>query len=107
MLKHRKSWTEDDQQMNSRCRRSRGSTISAWRPTTAWWRPTTPPKKRSWKHSPANDYACVVIGGGLRHESLLELFENVVNLIRRHAPGAAIAFGGAEDIAEAALRWLR
>jgi hypothetical protein len=54
-----------------------------------------------------DDYACVVIGGGLRHESQLELFENVVNLIRRHAPGAAIAFGGAEDIAEAALRWLR
>jgi hypothetical protein len=35
------------------------------------------------------------------------LFEDVVNFIRRYAPGAAIAFGDAEDIAEAALRWLR
>ena len=52
------------------------------------------------------DHACVVIGGGLRDESLLVLFEQVVNLIRQHAPGAAIAFGNAEDIAEAALRWL-
>src|SRR5215470_19576032 len=40
-----------------------------------------------------NDYACVVIGGGIRkHEPLLEFFEKVVNLVRQHAPGAAIAF---------------
>jgi len=39
------------------------------------------------------DYACVVIGGGLRKpDDMLELFERVINLIRRHAPGAAIAF---------------
>ena len=55
------------------------------------------------------DYACVVIGGGIRkHEPLLGLFENVVNLVRRLAPGAAIAFNsGPEDTADAALRWLR
>jgi hypothetical protein len=55
------------------------------------------------------DYACVVIGGGIRkHEPLLELFENVVNLVRQHAPGAAIAFNSSpEDTADAALRWLR
>nr|WP_221473142.1 hypothetical protein [Planomonospora venezuelensis] len=55
------------------------------------------------------DYACVVIGGGIRkHEPLLELFERVVNLVRRHAPDAAIAFNsGPEDCADAALRWLR
>ncbi|WP_372661202.1 hypothetical protein [Amycolatopsis kentuckyensis] len=54
-------------------------------------------------------YACVVIGGGIRtHEPLLELFERVVNLVRRHAPDAAIAFGGSpEDCADAAVRWLR
>lgn len=50
----------------------------------------------------------VVVGGGLRKpEALLELFERVVNLIRREAPKAAIAFntsGG--DSVEAALRWL-
>lgn len=54
-------------------------------------------------------YACVVIGGGLRtHEPLLELFEQVVDLVRRHAPDAAIAFNSSpEDCADAALRRLR
>lgn len=50
----------------------------------------------------------VVIGGGIRKpEPLLPLFEHVVNLVRRHAPEAAIAFntsGG--DSVEAAKRWL-
>jgi hypothetical protein len=56
-----------------------------------------------------DDYACVVVGGGIRkHEPLLELFEKVVNLVRQHAPGAAIAFNSSpEDTADAALRWLR
>ncbi|WP_245681610.1 hypothetical protein [Actinomadura kijaniata] len=55
------------------------------------------------------EYACVVIGGGIRkHEPLLEFFEKVVNLVRRHAPDAAIAFNSTpEDTADAALRWLR
>lgn len=54
------------------------------------------------------DHACVVIGGGIRtHEPLLELFEKVVNLVRRHAPDAPIAFNRSpEDCADAALRWL-
>ena len=50
----------------------------------------------------------VVVGGGIRKaEQLLPLFEQIVNLIRRHAPQAAIAFntsGG--DSVEAAERWL-
>ncbi len=38
-------------------------------------------------------YDCVVVGGGIRKpEPLLELFEAVINLIRLHAPRAAIAF---------------
>jgi hypothetical protein len=55
-----------------------------------------------------HEYACVVVGGGIRkHEPLLDLFEKVVNLVRQHAPGAAIAFNNApDDTAEAALRWL-
>lgn len=55
-----------------------------------------------------NDYACVVIGGGIRkHEPLLWLFENTVNLVHRHAPNAAIAFNSTPvDTADAALRWL-
>lgn len=54
-------------------------------------------------------YACVVIGGGVRkHEPLLEFFEKVINLVRQHAPGAAIAFDRTpDDCADAALRWLR
>ena len=50
----------------------------------------------------------VVIGGGIRRpEPLLPLFEQVVNLVRRRAPQAAIAFntsGG--DSLVAAKRWL-
>ncbi|MFF4367070.1 hypothetical protein [Streptomyces sp. NPDC001594] len=50
----------------------------------------------------------VVVGGGIRKtEQLLLLFEQTLNLIRRHAPQAAIAFntsGG--DSVEAARRWL-
>jgi hypothetical protein len=54
------------------------------------------------------DFACVVIGGGIRKdEPLLGLFERVVNLVREHAPNAAIAFNSTpDDMADAALRWL-
>jgi hypothetical protein len=57
----------------------------------------------------SGDYGCVVIGGGIRsHEPLLELFEKVVNLVRQHAPDAAIAFNSSpEDCVDAAMRWLR
>jgi hypothetical protein len=38
-------------------------------------------------------YSCVVVGGGIRKpESSLEFFEAVINMIRLHAPQAAIAF---------------
>ncbi|MFJ2187636.1 hypothetical protein ACIOJE_06635 [Kitasatospora sp. NPDC087861] len=50
----------------------------------------------------------VVIGGGIRKpEPALTFFEHVVNLVRRHAPQAAIAFNtsGADSV-EAAQRWL-
>ncbi|MEV7025546.1 hypothetical protein [Kitasatospora sp. NPDC093558] len=54
------------------------------------------------------EWDVVVIGGGIRKpEPLLSLFEQVVNLIRQHAPKAAIAFNtsGADSV-EAAKRWL-
>ena len=35
-------------------------------------------------------WAVVVVGGGVRNQ--LELFEQVINLVHRHAPAAAIAF---------------
>lgn len=53
-------------------------------------------------------YDCVVIGGGVRLPPRnLELFEVVINAIRKAAPGAAIAFNkGPHDSADAAARWV-
>ncbi|MFJ6784997.1 hypothetical protein [Streptomyces yangpuensis] len=50
----------------------------------------------------------VVVGGGIRKtEQLLPLFEQIVNLVRCHAPDAAIAFNsGVGDSLEAAQRLL-
>jgi hypothetical protein len=56
----------------------------------------------------AHPWECVVIGGGLRHSDVqLELFEQVINLVRRYAPDAAIAFNDSPSTTyEAAARWL-
>jgi hypothetical protein len=53
-------------------------------------------------------YDCVVIGGGLRLPPKgLALFETVVNVIHKAAPGAAIVFNTKpEDTADAAARQL-
>ena len=53
-------------------------------------------------------WECVVVGGGVRTpEDQLELFEQVLNLIRRHAPEAAIAFNSTpSDTFDAAARWI-
>ena len=52
----------------------------------------------------AQPWECVV-GGGVGHQP--ELFERVVNLVRRHAPDAAIAFNATPaDTFEAAARWV-
>ena len=49
-------------------------------------------------------WECVVIGGGVRGDS--ELCERVVDLVRRHAPDAAIAFNSTPvDTFDAAARW--
>jgi len=41
----------------------------------------------------AKPYGVVVVGGGIRKpDDLVELFEEVIALIRRHAPKAGIAF---------------
>ncbi|MFE7528411.1 hypothetical protein ACFU7Y_22215 [Kitasatospora sp. NPDC057542] len=54
------------------------------------------------------DWDVVVIGGGIRKpEPALPFFELVVNLVRRHAPQAALAFNTSiADSVEAARRWL-
>lgn len=56
----------------------------------------------------ATTYDCVVIGGGLRIPPRgLALFETVVNIVHKAAPGAAIAFNTRpEDTADAAARQL-
>lgn len=50
----------------------------------------------------------MVIGGGIRKpEPMLEFFETVINLVRRHAPSAAITFNtNPENSLNAARRWL-
>lgn len=52
---------------------------------------------------------CVVVGGGIRQpEEQLDLFESIVNLVHRHAPGAEIAFNSTpQDILDAVGRRLR
>jgi hypothetical protein len=53
----------------------------------------------------AQAWECVVIGGGVRDDD--RLFEQVVNLVRRHAPGAALAFSATPaDTYAAAARWI-
>jgi hypothetical protein len=53
----------------------------------------------------AQPWVCVVVGGGVRSEP--DLLERVVNIVRRHAPRAAIAFNATPaDTFEAAARWL-
>ena len=56
----------------------------------------------------SKNYDCVVVGGGVRVPPRnLQLFEVVINAIRKAAPGAAIAFNTRpDDSADAAARWL-
>jgi hypothetical protein len=53
----------------------------------------------------AQSWECVVIGGGVRNQA--ELLEQVINLVRRHAPDAAIAFNATPaETFDAAARWV-
>jgi hypothetical protein len=55
----------------------------------------------------ARPWECVVIGGGVRDPGELGLFEQVINLVRRFAPRAAIAFSSTPaDTFDAAARWV-
>jgi hypothetical protein len=60
------------------------------------------------RHLASANYACVVIGAGVRlPPQSLTVFETVVNAVHRAAPAAAIAFNTRpEDSADAAARWL-
>jgi hypothetical protein len=53
----------------------------------------------------AQPWECVVVGGGIRGD--LDLLERVINLVRRHAARAAIAFNASPaETFEAARRWV-
>ena len=53
----------------------------------------------------SRSWDCVVVGGGVRGD--LEMLELVVNLVRTHAPNAAIAFNATpEQTYDAAARWV-
>jgi hypothetical protein len=56
----------------------------------------------------SHPWECVVVGGGVRSgEGHLELFERVINMVRRLAPDAAIAFNSTPmDCLDAAARWI-
>ncbi|MGW2783566.1 hypothetical protein ACWC3X_20295 [Streptomyces populi] len=56
----------------------------------------------------ARPWECVTIGGGLRHpDDQAGLLEQVVDLVRRNAPDAAIAFNSTPATTyEAAARWI-
>ncbi|SEQ64771.1 hypothetical protein SAMN05216548_106130 [Faunimonas pinastri] len=53
-------------------------------------------------------YDCIVIGGGVRLAyNSVPVFENIVDAVRRSAPGTPLAFNeGPEKSLEAAKRWL-
>lgn len=59
-------------------------------------------------HLASANYACVVVGAGVRLPPQgLTVFEAVVNAVHRAAPAAAIAFNTRpEDTADAAARWM-
>jgi len=58
-------------------------------------------------HLTAREFDCVVIGAGLRAPPHLLLFEKLINLVHKHAPGAKICFNSTPaDTAEAVQRWI-
>ncbi|WP_106176608.1 hypothetical protein [Prauserella shujinwangii] len=56
----------------------------------------------------ARPWECVIVCGGLRTaDDQVELFERLINLVRRHAPDAAIAFNTTpSNTFDAAARWI-
>lgn len=54
------------------------------------------------------DWRCVVVGVGVRVGAVpLGVFEQIINLVHRHAPAAAIAFNSTlTDTVDAASRWI-
>ena len=83
-------------------------TERGWEADLCLIRPDEMAGKTVERHLASTNYACVVIGAGVRLPPQgLALFEAVVNAVHRAAPAATIAFNTApEDSADAAARWL-
>jgi hypothetical protein len=83
-------------------------TDRGWESDVCYIRPDKAAGQTVERHLASANYACVVIGAGVRLPPQgLEIFEAVVNAVHRGAPGAAIAFNTRpEDSADAAARWM-
>jgi len=83
-------------------------TERGWEADLCLIRPDETAAKTVERHLASANYACVVIGAGVRlPPERLTLFETVVNAVHRTAPAASIAFNTRpEDSADAAARWL-
>ena len=83
-------------------------TDRGWESDVCYIRPDDTAGQTVERHLASANYACVVIGAGVRLPAQgLEVFEAVVNAVHRGAPGAAIAFNTRpEDSADAAARWM-
>jgi isocitrate lyase len=83
-------------------------TDRGWEGDVCYIRPDGTVEQTVERHLASANYACVVIGAGVRlPPQCLADFEAVVNAVHKAAPGAAIAFNTRpEDSADAAARRL-
>ena len=83
-------------------------TDRGWEGDVCWIRPDGTAGQTVERHLASANYACVVIGAGVRLPlQRLADFEAVVNAVHRATPVAGIAFNTRpEDSADAAARWL-
>jgi hypothetical protein len=83
-------------------------TDRGWEADVCYIRPDGMARQMVERHLASANYACVVIGAGVRlPPQRLTDFEAVVNAVHKAAPAAVIAFNTRpEDSADAAARWL-
>jgi hypothetical protein len=83
-------------------------TDRGWEGDVCFIRPDGMARQAVERHLTSANYACVVIGAGVRLPPQgVAVFEAVVNAVHRAAPAAAIAFNTRpEDTADAAARWM-
>jgi hypothetical protein len=83
-------------------------TDRGWEGDVCYIRPDGTAGQMVERHLASANYACVVIGAGVRvPPQSLAVFEAVVNAVHKAAPAAVIAFNTRpEDSADAAARWL-